>query len=129
MTRINVAILPQELPNNLLLAELREIKRIPNMVRSGKAVIKDIPEEFKLGSGHVKFFYDKGLYTLNRYLALYEESKRRNLNTQDFSEAWEGYPKDLMNDYSEKPRDRELLINRIVNEKGFNLIPIKKPDI
>lgn len=56
MTRINVAILPSELPDKLLLSELREIKRIPNMINSGRAKIENIPEKFRLGEGHVRFF-------------------------------------------------------------------------
>ena len=121
MTRINVAILPQELPDKLLLAELREIKRIPNMIKSGKAVVKEIPEKFKLGEGHVKFFYDKGEYTLKRYKSLYEEGLKREFNITDFSGAWNGYPKSLMNDYSPSKEDRDLLIERI-ESKGFSLL-------
>lgn len=46
MTRINVAIPAKELTTRHLIAEHREIKRIPNMVSSGKAKIIDIPKEF-----------------------------------------------------------------------------------
>ena len=59
MTRINVAIPVEELTREHLISEHREIKRIPNMIKSGRAKIKNIPPKFKLGPGHVKFFYDK----------------------------------------------------------------------
>ena len=59
MTRVNTGISPFELPTKLLLAELREIKRIPNLVKSGKFSLIGQPPEFTLGKGHVKFFYDK----------------------------------------------------------------------
>ena len=49
MTRINVAIPPAELTNKHLLAEHREIKRIPNCVSRGKYNLKNIPPVFKLG--------------------------------------------------------------------------------
>jgi len=119
MTRINSAIKPAELPSKLLLAELREIKRIPNTIH--KAKIEGIPKVFRLGGGHVKFFYDKGLYTLKRYLALKEESINRGFNVQDFSGAWDNYPKELMNDWVETESARQLIIERI-QSKGFKLI-------
>ena len=43
MTRINASIRPAELSNAMLFAEYKEIKRIPNTVKSGKAIVKDIP--------------------------------------------------------------------------------------
>lgn len=121
MTRINAGIKPAELPNNLLLAELREIKRIPNMVCSGRAVVKDIPKKFTLGTGHVKFFYDKGAYTLNRYISLLAEARRRGLNVQSFATAWVDYPTHLHNDWEETLEARELLKHRIEVERGFKL--------
>lgn len=122
MTRINAAIKPAELPSKLLLAELREIKRIPNTIH--KAKIDGIPEVFRLGGGHVKFFYDKGLYTLKRYLALRDESLKRGFNVQDFSEAWNEYPKELMNDWAETECARQIIIERI-QSKGFKLLVIR----
>lgn len=121
MTRINVAIKPAELPDKLLLAELREIKRIPNTIRNGRYNMSGIPEKFTLGTGHVKFFYDKLQYLLNRYISLRQEAVRRGFNVSDFTAAWEGVPPELMNDYDETLRDREILIQRI-EEKGFKLI-------
>lgn len=121
MTRINVAIYPQELPDKLLLAELREIKRIPNQVSKGKYNLNDIPDKFKLGSGHVKFFYNKLLYLKNRYLSLYNEAISRGFDVTDFSGAWNNVPEDLMADYIETENDRILLIERIT-ERGFKLL-------
>ena len=121
MTRINCSILPQELPNKLLLGELHEITRIPRAITKGKAVIKDIPKQFTLNKGHVKWFYDKNGYTLRRYNNLRLEAIKRGYNVQDFSSAWDGIPKHLMNDYTPTQKDRELLIERI-NERGFELL-------
>lgn len=120
MTRINVAIKPAELPDKLLLAELREIKRIPNVISQGKYNMNGIPTEFTLGTGHVKFFYNKLQYLLNRYLALRREALDRGFNVSDWSDAWNGVPPELMNDYNETLRDRRILLERI-NEKGFQL--------
>jgi hypothetical protein len=121
MTRINTGIKPAELPDKLLLAELREIKRIPNVISKGKYNMNGIPDEFTLGTGHVKFFYNKLEYLLERYNELRSEAIRRGFNVSDFSEAWNGVPQELMNNYQESLRDREILIQRI-SEKGFDLL-------
>ena len=73
MTRINVGIPPAELNGKHLIAEHREIKRIPNLVNRGRYSLDNQPDTFKLGTGHVKFFYDKLLYLKRRYDKLYNE--------------------------------------------------------
>lgn len=114
MTRINVGILPQELSSKHLLAEHREIKRVPNQISKRKYSLKGQPKEFKLGTGHVKFFYDKQLYLLNRYLQIYDECIKRNFNVQNYSNAWDGIPKHLMGDYTPTKKDVELIKERIL---------------
>ena len=120
MTRINAGISPAELPGKLLLAELREIKRIPNLIKNGKYNLDGTPEKFTLGTGHVKFFYDKGLYLLKRYMELRNEALNRGYQVTNFIDAWQGYPPDLYNDWNDLEA-RSYLIERI-REKGFNLI-------
>lgn len=85
MTRINYGVHPSELPRKALLAEHREIIRIPNTIRSGRAVIQDIPDEFCLGKGHVKFFYNKLRYLKKRYDHLHRTALYRGYNVTDFS--------------------------------------------
>ena len=76
MTRINL-IDPSLLHNKHLLAEHREIKRIPNVILKGKYSLKGAPSEYVLGTGHVKFFYDKILFLYERYIKLYYECNER----------------------------------------------------
>ena len=61
MTRINSAINVKNLTDEHLLAEHREITRVPfvlrNAIRTGS--VNNIPEKFTLGKGHVLFFIDK----------------------------------------------------------------------
>jgi len=116
MTRINVGIPPAELVNQHLIAEHREIKRIPNCIAKGKYKMEGIPDRFKLGSGHVKFFYNKLLYLKNRYVSLYNECVKRGFNVQNYISAWDNVPQELMNDYKPTEIDREIIIERI-NEK------------
>ena len=116
MTRINVAIKPRELTNKHLIAEHREIKRIPNCISKGKFNMKGQPTEFTLGTGHVKFFYDKLGYLKKRYELLYKECVERGFNVQYYGDAWNDIPIELMGDYNPTERDRGLLLERI-NER------------
>ena len=80
MTRVNSGIPVDKLPNQLLLAELREIMRIPYLVkdRLDKGIkFDDIPTVFTLNAGHVKFFYNKLEYIEKRYLSLLKEYELR----------------------------------------------------
>ena len=113
MTRINASIQPFELSNSMLFAEYREAKRIPNTIKSGKAVIKDIPKQFKLEKNHVKFFYDKILYLKRRSDALYIECLKRGINAPDYSDCYKDIPSHLFNDWRETKESRELLKERI----------------
>lgn len=117
MTRINSGIKPKELSNKLLVAELYEIIRLPTISLGKKA--QDIPT-FRLGAGHVRFFYDKGQYTLNRYKMLREEALQRGFNVSDYESKWSKLPKELMNDWQETPEAREIVLQRFA-EKGWTL--------
>lgn len=120
MTRINVGIEPKELVRQHLLAEHREIKRIPNVIKSGRYNMKGQPSEFTLGTGHVKFFYDKIAYLKKRYISLYEECVSRGYNVTNYSEAFDNIPNELMNDYKPTDCDRKLLQERIAEKlKGM----------
>lgn len=121
MTRINVGIDPAELPTKLLLAEHRELKRIPNMVRENRVNLTGIPARFTLGTGHVKFFYNKLGYLKDRYHKIYNECLARECNVQYYGDSFEGIPENLMSEYTHTERDRELLIERI-HLRGFKLL-------
>ena len=66
MTRINVGIEPWKLPDELLLAELREIKRLPYFKRTLKD--QTSPSGFTLGKGHIKFFMSRLVFAKERYI-------------------------------------------------------------
>jgi hypothetical protein len=114
VTRINVGVDPSDLTREHLLAEHREIKRIPNAITSGKAVISNIPKSFKLGKGHVTFFYDKMQYLKNRYVKIRDECYRRGYNVSDYEKAWDNVPKQLMVDWTPSQSDTDLVKTRIM---------------
>lgn len=116
MTRINLGVKPSELCNKHLLAEHREIKRIPNIIKSGRFSLENIPKHFTLGKGHVKFFYNKLLFLKNRYIFIYKECIKRGLNVSDYSSSFDGLPKELMHNYALQKGDRKIIVQRI-NQK------------
>lgn len=85
MTRINLVPV-QELMDQHLFAEFREIKMVPKALarsiaaRGVQGVLARIPSRFTLNTGHVYFFYDKGAYLRDRYVQLKQELKRRGIN-------------------------------------------------
>ena len=84
MTRINVVPVA-ELTDKHLLAEYRELPRIFGASkkwheRGGR--VRDLPTTYRLGKGHVLFFYYKLQYCFARQRALVAECKRRGFNVQ-----------------------------------------------
>jgi hypothetical protein len=128
MTRINAGIKPIQLIDAHLFAEYRELKRIPNTINSGKAVVKNIPNNFTLGTGHVKWFYNKLKYLHNRSNNIYAELLRRNYIVEDYSNCFENLPQNLYNDWDDtnaKPILIERITQRLITMK--NLKYYKEP--
>ncbi len=120
MTRINFGIPPKQLTDKHLLAEHREIKRIPNLIINKKARYRadhsDIPTHFSLGIGHVKFFYNKIMYLHLRYITIYNECVRRKFNVQSYESCFilvsVRHP-ELYNNAKPKNKDKEIIRARI----------------
>ena len=121
MTRINL-ISPKELTDQHLIAEYREITMVPAALKrtiNSKAGLQlnQIPKEFTLNKGHVKFFYNKGLYLQKRYNQLIKEMKKRGFSPNPKRQ----FPKEiflpnLYNDWNPSLKDKKIIIKRI-NEK------------
>ena len=113
MTRINL-IDPAELCDQHLLAELRELKRIPNSLLSGKLNPTNIPERFCLGKGHVKFFSDKLEFLCERYFSLLEEATMRGFKVSSlWPDRCSNLPLSLWKDYTPTEEDTRLSRERI----------------
>ena len=82
MTRINV-VPPEWLCDQHLLAEYRELTRVPSAVMSSRYSIEGQPADYKLGAGHVKFFLDKLAFLKCRYGELAAELKARGFKAED----------------------------------------------
>ena len=116
MTRINVGMLPSELTTKHLIAEHREIVRIPNCIKKGRYCLKNQPEKFTLGKGHVKFFYTRIGYLQKRYEALYARCIELGYKVTYFGNSFKDIPLELMNDYTPTTEDIAIIKQRI-NEK------------
>jgi deoxyribonuclease (pyrimidine dimer) len=116
MTRINL-VNPKELSREHLISEYREITRLPknlttSLNRTGKPFdMKEIPSEYKLGNGHVKFFFDKMLFLEKRFKALVKEMINRGYNpTYRDEKIFIPTDKRFYNDY--EPTNEAIEINR-----------------
>ena len=119
MTRINL-VPPKELTDQHLVAEYREIFMVGSSLqrsiasKSWSKTLTNLPEKFTLNTGHVKFFYNKGLYLDKRYHQLVHEMKRRGM-TPDPSRRFkvEQWPVELWNDWEPSLRDKQIIRERI----------------
>lgn len=116
MTRINVVPV-SELHGKHLLAEYRELPRVFGAAKKWHergGDVADLPTTYRLGKGHVLFFYNHLLFCFNRQFALYGECIERGYNVKyDPAKARGGFleaPEHLFNDY--KPTREALRLNR-----------------
>ena len=116
MTRINVAIPPNKLYDQHLIAEIKEINQLVGQYFASlksKKGIHGIPKNFTLNTGHVKFFYDKMYYLHNRFDLLCAEAKNRNYNIVSKFPVDKIRPEHY-NDYIEQEADGRIIMERIL---------------
>lgn len=110
MTRINLTLV-SELADQHLMAEYRELPRIFGAVRERIAKgqgFKDIPKDFRLGAGHVKFFYDKIGFLYLRQQEIIEELLERGFKIQNTHVNVADIQLCLMNDFTPSEADIAL---------------------
>jgi deoxyribonuclease (pyrimidine dimer) len=121
MTRIN-CVPVQELSDPHLLAEYRELPRIFTKARWPNAGEK-WQHSYTLGTGHMKFFYNKLGFLYKRQVELVEELKLRGFKPT-FEPAnllveHDDKPKNLWQDWT--PTEEALAINRArIAERNAN---------
>lgn len=115
MTRINSAIAVRNLTDEHLLAEHREIKRLPAcLLKSLVKGVPYIPNVFTLGKGHVSFFYNKFEFTLSRYKDIYIECLKRGFDVTNYITNWLSIGDNrYWNGYTPTEIEREILVERI----------------
>lgn len=125
MTRINT-IDPSDLTNEWLLAEWRELPRIVNELEKypNRYKPKDIPPQYTLNTGHVKFFRNKLLFLAKRHRLLKRELRKRGMSFDKTVKVELHYLRDDLkmfccNDWTPTPKDHDLLIERL--QERFDL--------
>jgi deoxyribonuclease (pyrimidine dimer) len=123
MVRINI-INPKCLADQHLIAEYDEmlmllgyVERYPKIrVIKGQS---EIPENYTLNKGHMKFFKDKLLYLKNRHELIKKEMIKRGFKPTKKIDL-KKYPKNLRNDWKPRTKDYDIIIERItwkINKK------------
>lgn len=125
MTRINL-VKPSLLSREHLIAEYKEIMRLPgnletSLNRKGKPFdLVEIPKSYTLGTGHVKFFYDKFYFLKKRFELLVEEMITRGYSPTYTDSSIFNVDEQFMNDYTPTIDEIELNISRI-NDRGGSI--------
>lgn len=113
MTRINL-VPPSELSRQHLIAEYRELPRAFTLARKAyrRDDIKNIPEKYTMGQGHVRFFYNKLGFLGRRYSDLVQEMRDRGYKPNPIlvDDLYNGIPDSLIMWYT--PTSEALEINR-----------------
>lgn len=133
MTRINACTL-EKLSDELVRTEIMEIGRLLHLVKkrldSGNYNFDDVPDTYRLGAGHVKFFYNKLDYIITRIKALHVEYNRRTghyIAQDKYDRELNIYKEikeialenniDILNDWSMSQSDEEVFNKYMINSK------------
>lgn len=117
MTRIN-CVPPEELTGPHLVAEYRELPRIFSSVFEHvekDRTLNDVdqPAEYKMGKGHMKFFYDKLLWLSWRHVHIVNEMERRGYKPnfrENLRVTWSHIPSEYWNDW--EPTEAAIAVSR-----------------
>lgn len=120
MTRVNL-ISPRLLTDQHLIAEKKELNQLAGQlqksVNSKNFNFDTLPKEFKLGTGHVRFFYRYGKFIKDRYQLVYDECVTRRFDVSyDFNDVWSRLGPQFCNQFIPASKDLTLSKNRIIDK-------------
>lgn len=110
MVRVNL-INPKSLADQHLVAEYNEILMLMAYVKKYPKV-SEIPSDYTLGKGHIKFFKNKLNYLKGRHESLKLEMKNRGFATNKTINL-RPFSKELLKDWSPSKRDMAIIKERI----------------
>ena len=112
MTRINL-LPPSQLADQHLIAEWRELPRVFGLVKKKLDEQKLILvwKKYTMGTGHVRFFYDKLLFLQKRHQALVKEAQKRGFKLSKTEKiSLHAFPKVYCQDFI--PSEADLAISQ-----------------
>ena len=112
MTRINL-LPPSQLADQHLIAEWRELPRVFGLVKNklaeGKLILPWV--KYTMGTGHVRFFYDKLLFLQKRHQDLVKEAQKRGFKLSKTEKiSLHAFPKVYCQDFI--PSEADLAISQ-----------------
>lgn len=110
MVRVNL-IEPKKLTDQHLIAEYNEILMLAGYAKKYPS-LDGIPETYKLGPGHIKFFKNKLRYLKQRHEKIKREMKSRGFKTNK-SLLLENFPASLKKSWSPEDKDFKVIKTRI----------------
>lgn len=120
MVRINL-ISPKQLSDQHLIAEYNEMLMLISYIKKYPS-LGNIPKNFCLGLGHMRFFKDKILYLKKRHELIKDEMKNRGFRASKRLST-KGLSKGHLNDWTPKKQDlsiiRKRIAEKIKKKKGF----------
>ena len=119
MVRINL-INPESLADQHLIAEYNEILMLMAFIRKHQIRKEKLPEEYRLGQGHMLFFKNKVRYLKNRHERIRKEMKKRGFHTGKTIKI-RGINKKLVNGWRPKKKDKQIIKKRLIEK--INLKP------
>lgn len=102
-----------------LVAEYNEILMLLGHVKKFP-VIRNQPEQYCLGPGHINFFKDKLKYLKKRHELLKKEMIKRGYRPSKSIDLSK-FDKELVNDWKPKPKDYKIIKQRLIQK--INLKP------
>ena len=143
MTRIN-CVDPSVLTTKHLIAEWHELPRVFTLILAHCKKLQSahyatdvrwllsVHREYKMGIGHVKFFYPRAQWLKERYVALYKEMHRRRMNVNtgilksNLMKA-KAIPTQYCNSWVPTPTDWEKNIERLYekNPQAYSKIKVR----
>ena len=113
MVRINL-IDPKALADQHLIAEYNEILMLFGYVRKHPHThFNQIPENYKLGQGHILFFKNKLKYLEKRHELIKKELRNRKFRTDKIINL-NNFDKKLVNNWYPNPDDFNIIKERLI---------------
>lgn len=134
MTLINL-VPPQELTDKMLVSEYHQLPRV--FAKLKRVMDKGVtPDEYRqqypkyrMGKGHMKFFYGRLKFLCDRHISLIEEMLRRKMRPkyEIFKQSIEGIPKEWFGDW--EPNEEDLALSREKIKERLSIVKVKKKRI